>query len=234
MGWDKNLNFDEVEKLLKDEIIGLVNEKKFMEWKEKPITRNINLHLSYNSILYIQLHNGARISETIEGIIKFMDDGKREQRVKTKKRIKRIKNDKQKAFELLNTLKDTLGEELVEKIKKVQKEHTLNTLNNDKDIIVQGRAADRLIIIKKDIKKDYLNILKGRTPKQIQNGVCLFALNHHKINTHSLRYAFINQAGRDKIPSNIISSAIRHSSTETITNYTREQAGDDLIREMNK
>lgn len=230
MVWDKNLDFDEEAKILKNEIVELVDDKEHLERKDKPIPRNINLHLAYNSILYIQLHNGARISEIIEGIIKFMDDGRREQRVKTKKRTKRVKTDKQKAFELLNSLDDILGEELVEKIKKVKKKF----IDDSKSVIVKkGKAADRLIIIKKDIKKDYLNVLKGRTPHQIQNGVCLFALNHYKINTHSLRYAFINKGGRDGVPANIISSAIRHSSPETIAEYTREQAGDDLIRRMN-
>lgn len=230
MVWDKNLDYDEEAKIIKDEIVELVDDKEHLERKEKPIPRNINLHLAYNSILYVQLHNGARISEVIEGIMGFMNDGRREQRVITKKRVKRIKSDKQKAFELLNSLDDILGEELVEKIKKVKGK----IKDDSKTVVLRGKAADRLIIIKKDVKKDYLNVLRGRTPHQIQNGVCLFALNHYKINTHSLRYAFINKAGKDGVPSNIVSSAIRHSSNETIGNYTREQAGDDLIRRMNE
>lgn len=232
MGWDRNLDFDETAKLLKNEIVDLVDDKEHLERKGKSVIKKIKLHIAYDSILYIQLHNGSRISETIEGIIKFIDNGKPEQRVKTRKRIKKKKTDAEKALQLMESFESALGEELVDKIKKVMRE---NSKNDDKQkTTTQGKAADRLIIIKKDIKKEYFDIIRDRTPKQIQNGVCIFALNHHKINTHSLRYAFINHAGKGKTPANIITSAIRHSSLETISNYTREQAGDDLIREMNK
>jgi len=182
MGWDKNLDFDEVEKTLKNEIKGLLKEKEYCEFKKKKFGKRYALRLAYNSILYTQLWNGCRISEAIEAVLEFYESKKREVYVEAKKR--------------------------------------------------RTNKKDRLVKIPTLIKQHYLDVLSDRTIKQIQNGVCLFALNHYKWNTHSLRYAFFSKGAKKNIPANILAKMVRHSSVMTISAYTREQQADDLLKDF--
>ncbi len=225
MVWDKKVNYEEIEKKLKTNISDLVDRIKGRETKSKPHSTWLKLHLGYNSILLTQLSNGARISEAVEGVVKFMENSNREQRVRTRKRVKTSSN-KTKMNEFYNQLNITLGEELVEKIKKVAAETIKDKPKKNK----VGKEVDRLIIIPTSIKSEYFDGIKHKTTDSIKEGTILYAINHLHINTHSLRYALISAMGREKIPSHLISGLIRHSSTETIKNYTREDDADDILR----
>ena len=86
MGWDKKLDFDEVEQRLKKEIKALVKEKEYCEFKKKRFSTRYATRLAYNAILYTQLWNGCRISEAIDAVRKFRQVKNREIRVATKKR----------------------------------------------------------------------------------------------------------------------------------------------------
>lgn len=89
--WDKKIDFDKTEKLFQTEIKHLLNEKENCEWKKIPVPKHVGLHLAYDSILLTQLVNGARISEAVEGIFKFKEDGERVQKVRARKRKKKVK-----------------------------------------------------------------------------------------------------------------------------------------------
>jgi len=192
MGWDKKLDFDEVEQTLKKEIKGLVKEKEYCEFKKKPLGKRNALRLAYNSILYVQLWNGSRISEAIDAVLKFRQanaSGKKENR------------------------------------------------RNNREIYVatkkrRSKKTDRLVIIPTLIKVHYLDGLDNKTPKQIQNGVSLFALNHYGWNTHSLRYAFFSKGAKNGIPANILAKMVRHSNVGTIAAYTRKEQADDTLKEF--
>jgi len=208
MPWDRNLKFEEIDKILKKEIKILATEKELNEMKGKPLLQRINLYLAYNSILFTQLQNGARISETIDAIMKFKADAKRKQMVRARKRKHKEK------------VKDENG--------KVKLDEKGNPITK-----IVGRDVDRLMLIPKEIKASFIDGIDGKTPKQIQNGVGLFALNHHNINTHSLRYAFISHYGfKEGVPAHLISKFIKHTNINTILNYTREQEADDTFEEL--
>lgn len=93
----------------------------------------------------------------------------------------------------------------------------------------RANGAQVLIIIPKSVKRSLQ--IEG-SHEQIINAVKCFAKRHYGINTHSLRYAWIAQMGREGIPSNLISKAIRHSSLQTIMNYTQEDQADDIKRKF--
>jgi len=63
------------------------------------------------------------------------------------------------------------------------------------------------------------------------NDVKMFTKRYYKINTHSHRYSWIARMGREGMPTNLISKAIRHTNIQTIENYTAEDEAD--IMKMN-
>lgn len=85
------LDYDKTEKLFKDEIKHLLNEKENCEWKKIPVPKHVGLHLAYDSILLTQLVNGARISEAVDGILRFKENSERIQQVPARKRKKKVK-----------------------------------------------------------------------------------------------------------------------------------------------
>jgi len=76
------------------------------------------------------------------------------------------------------------------------------------------------------VKKQYL-ALDYPFDKAL-NGVKMFANRYYGTNTHSLRYSWIAKMGREGIPTNLISKAIRHTNIQTIENYTAEDEADTI------
>jgi len=99
---------------------------------------------------------------------------------------------------------------------------------------VIGHDVLVLVVIPTEVKRQHLNGLNGKSAKQVQNGTALFALNHYKINSHSLRYAWISKMGKLGKPAHLISKAIRHTNVSMIEHYTQEDEADDMKREFVK
>ena len=179
MVWDKNLEYDDVEKSLKAEIKKLVMEKGYYKGKGKKMPSRSGIRLAYYGILYTHLINGSRISEAVDGVMNFRIDKKREQWVEARKRRKNKKN--------------------------------------------------KLINIPTNIKVGFFDALEDKNFKQIHNGIILFTRNYLKINTHSLRYAWVSKQGKDNVPSNITSSYMRHTNPGMIERYTRDRDADEFF-----
>jgi integrase len=96
----------------------------------------------------------------------------------------------------------------------------------------KGKDAEVLIIIPKSIHRREKDLLVIGSQAQTINAVKCYARNHYHINTHSLRYAWIAKMGRENIPANLISKAIRHTNINTIMNYTQEDQADDIKRKF--
>ena len=183
--WDKHLKYEEWVKIFEKEINRLKKEKEYADFKKlkKPRTR---LHLAYNSILLTQLINGARISETIEALLKFAEDSKHEhyQYTEAKKR--------------------------------------------------RAHKKDRIMHIPNIVTSNFIAYIKDRPVKQIQNGVMLFAMNQHHINTHSLRYAFVSYQNRNGTPATTTAGIMRHTNVGMIEHYSRDEEADEAFRKMMK
>lgn len=100
----------------------------------------------------------------------------------------------------------------------------------------KGEEAQVLIIIPKSIKRLNISLNQDKINheeiEEIENRVKCYARDHYHINTHSLRYSWIAKMGRDGVPANLISKAIRHSSIQTIMNYTSEDQADGIKRKF--
>jgi len=88
----------------------------------------------------------------------------------------------------------------------------------------KGKDTSIMIKIPPTVKKQYL--VSGYPFEKTLNGVKMFAVRYYRINTHSLRYSWIAKMGREGIPTNLISKAIRHTNIQTIENYTAEDEAD--------
>lgn len=90
----------------------------------------------------------------------------------------------------------------------------------------KGKDVDVLIKIPAAVKNQYLDL--DLSSAAALEGVKMYAQRHYGINTHSLRYAWIAKMGREGIPTNLISKAIRHTNIQTIENYTAEDEADQI------
>lgn len=135
-------------------------------------------------------------------------------------------------------LKYVVDNKREQKVKARKRKKKVKVKDNDGketgEFKIVGSDVLVLIIIPSFIKKHYLDGINKKTPKQIKNGVCLYAINHYKINTHSLRYSWIAKMGEKKVPSHLISKAIRHTNIQTIDEYTDENQADDIKRSFVK
>jgi len=93
---------------------------------------------------------------------------------------------------------------------------------------------DRIIIIPNIVTSNFISYIKDRSVKQIQNGVMLFAMNRWKINTHSLRYAFVSYQNRKGTPASVTAGIMRHTNVGMIEHYSRDEEADELFKEMMK
>lgn len=90
----------------------------------------------------------------------------------------------------------------------------------------KGKNVDVVIKIPTAVKRDYLDL--DFSSAEILSAVKMFAQRHYSINTHSLRYSWVAKMGREGIPANLVSKAIRHTNIQTIENYTAEDEADEI------
>lgn len=85
--------------------------------------------------------------------------------------------------------------------------------------------------IKKKIPIEEISAALGSVKrKTMMKRVLDYVRNNHKINTHSLRYATINYLiSEKKLPANIVSKYVGHSSLNTILTYTQTKQCDKIF-----
>jgi integrase len=78
--------------------------------------------------------------------------------------------------------------------------------------------------------KELAEALKTINKKTMMKRVLDYVRYNHKINTHSLRYATINYLITEKkIPANIVSKYVGHTSLNTILTYTQNKQCDKIF-----
>ena len=68
--------------------------------------------------------------------------------------------------------------------------------------------------------------------KRLVNRVKVFAVRNLKLNTHSLRYAFITYLVRQGVSPVLIARLTHHSKLDYIVHYTQSAAARDLLKQL--
>jgi integrase len=96
------------------------------------------------------------------------------------------------------------------------------------------RVEDRLMIIPSEVEQYRLNCVDLiDTPDiYLRNRVRWSLWYYFKINTHSLRYAFITYLLKIGVNPAIVSKLIRHSRLDTLMHYIQVKESDNVLRKM--
>ncbi|MEM4068084.1 MAG: hypothetical protein QXV17_14625 [Candidatus Micrarchaeaceae archaeon] len=167
MNWDKGVDYVAVYNILRR---NLYSRKK--------------REICYSAILLIQLRNGSRISEAVEGFKQYLLTRKNEIYVRVRKK-------KREDYRLM-----IIPEELL-----------------SVDLSICG---------------DLLNI----DDRKLRDRVRKYISNKYKINTHSLRYAFITYLLKNNINVSIIAKITHHSNLNYILHYTQQKWSEEVLKNI--
>jgi len=170
MKWDKRVDFIKMKNRFERDLKKLEKEK---------LTYRRLKEMCYISILLIQLVNGSRISEAIEGLKKAIEENKNEVYVRVRKQKNNV----------------------------------------------------RLIVIPKIVMKK-LKFIRLIVPFITRDKVRSFCRYNYKINTHSLRYAFVSHLGEKGYPAQVIAAITQHKNLNYIIRYTQQNLGEKILKEM--
>lgn len=101
------------------------------------------------------------------------------------------------------------------------------------EVSKKKKPESRLMIIPHDLAEfrleclDLANVDDFKLKKRVQSVLYRYA----KLNTHSLRYAYITYLLRQGVNPAIVSKLIHHSKLETLLHYVQSKASEDVLRE---
>jgi len=98
------------------------------------------------------------------------------------------------------------------------------------------KNEERLIIIPLELEENKVKKICGELlevdDKTLTNRVKVYILREYRINTHSLRYAFITYLLRNGVNPAIVSKIIKHSKLDQLLTYVQEKTGEELLRKL--
>ncbi len=161
MKWDKGVDFEYMYALLSKNIASHNRDLKSK---------------CYDSILLIQLRNGARISEAIRAYIKYI---------------------------------------------------TTRSNRVEVEVSKSRKSVTRLMVIPNNIV--VCHDLADVDVKTLANRVKIYALHNYKVNTHSLRYAFITYLLEKGVSPAIIAKITKHQTLRHILTYTQQKVAEQIL-----
>lgn len=92
----------------------------------------------------------------------------------------------------------------------------------------------RLVVIPQELEliRDKCLELLSVDDKKLIARVKMYCLRAYKINTHSLRYAFITYLLKQNVSPSIIAKITRHSKLDFILHYTQSKLAEDVLRAL--
>lgn len=107
----------------------------------------------------------------------------------------------------------------------------LKTKKTEVEVLVskKKKAEKRLMIIPEVALCEELLLVDER---KLVDRVKHYCINTYKINTHSLRYAFITYLLKQGVNPAIISKITKHSKLDFILTYTQEKISEEVLRNM--
>ncbi|ACV25257.1 tyrosine-type recombinase/integrase [Methanocaldococcus fervens] len=183
--------------------------KMFREELQKIKSKKILYKDDYKKIAYLityllQLRNGCRIWEAISGMINIainLDNFDWNERI-----IVRVRTQKRKDLEFREIiLPKFITKEDIELVKSI-------FINIKKEIDEKSTLEEKLAVKKKIVKRF---------------GAWLY--KNYKINTHSLRYAYITYLGKRGIPAQVLAKITKHKNQNYITYYTQNVLAKEIL-----
>ncbi len=111
------------------------------------------------------------------------------------------------------------------------------TRKNEIYVKVRKKRRDdqRLMIIPEELQlvnvvecSDLINI----DDKRLRDRVRKFLYSRYRINTHSLRYAFITYLLKNNVNVSIIAKITHHSNLNYVLHYTQQRLADEVLRSI--
>lgn len=198
--WDKGIDYVSTLKKLKS---------MYKEYKEEIralghfARYSSQIGLIYTAVLLIQLTNGSRVIEALEGLIKFYETGKREQQVR------------------------------VEKTKRTIKYRTIviPDIINKKDLQAVAFYFERIRKEFYEMQKTENKKERQKRRIKIVSKITHFAQKKLNCNTHSLRYAFISYMANKGVSPQVIAKMTGHAKLDMLITYTQEKLAKKLLIE---
>ncbi|MEM4620564.1 MAG: hypothetical protein QW607_10170 [Desulfurococcaceae archaeon] len=101
------------------------------------------------------------------------------------------------------------------------------------EVSKKKKKETRLMIIPPEIEVDETCYeLLHIDDKKLINRIKTYASQKLKINTHSLRYAFITYLLRNGVNPAIVSKIIKHSKLDFILTYTQEKLAQEILKHL--
>lgn len=207
IGFDRNIDYEPIKKQLINEFNIQYNIYK----NGKNIKRASNT-LIFLLIEMIQLRNGSRITEAINGFKLFCKKG-----INQRVTVKICKTEAKKKVWRLNKEKNC----------KEQKE--IITKMRVRDLMFPKGWIDKNNI-EELIKNLYLTNYKLINNPLLKKSICKYMNRKFKCNTHSLRYAFINyMLYREKRPMTDVAKFVGHANINQLVTYTQQKNCDQIF-----
>lgn len=104
-----------------------------------------------------------------------------------------------------------------------------NTGQRELKVRVEKRkdGAERLVIIPAEVEREKLN------PQNLKlYNIKMYAQRKLKINTHSLRYAWITAQARNRVSPAIIAAVTGHKNLNMLMHYIQKKEGEEHLRRL--
>lgn len=113
----------------------------------------------------------------------------------------------------------------------------LRTNNNIVYIKVSKKKKEetRMIVIPPEILDlDLIDCydLVNDSDSKVSNKIAQWSLSHLKVNTHSLRYAFITYLLKQNVNPAVIAKITKHSKLDYILTYTQAKQAEEILKNM--
>lgn len=209
-GWDRGLDFDGERASLTVQYE--VEKARFSE--PGYVSRNP----VFAAVLLTGLVNAARVSESLEGLVLWLKDGKRSHWVRTRKRGSRL------VCECGQSWSTAYG------WGKEGEKHAAETGHKLERKLIE---VPREVIVPAELPDDDREVLTALLDEHVTLGaVKMYARNKRGTNTHSERYAGVSKLGDMGVPAQVGRLITQHANLEEFAGYQQQQTAHKVLKKL--
>ncbi len=147
------------------------------------------------------------------------------------KRFKREKNVKSKCYYAILLIQLRNGLRISEAVRAF-KYFTTHNASECYVSVSKRKDTERLVVRPQELDLNNCSELVEVDDDKLITRLKVFSISKLKVNTHSLRYAFITHLLRNNVSPSIIAKITRHSKLDYILTYTQEKIGEEVLRNV--